>query len=62
MDSIKMFKEIGFPDELSRIAFNRKYQFDYNDTQQNPVAMEIITSPNTKVEELCPTGTKLEKN
>jgi hypothetical protein len=59
MDSIiMMFKEIGFSDDSERDSFNKQFQYDFDFGKSNQNEIEIITSNNTKIEELCPIGTK----
>lgn len=64
MDSIqKMFIEMGLNDDFKRSRILDKNKFDFNfKGATNKNFYEVITSHNTKSEELCPTGTKLENS
>ena len=54
-----MLEEIGFSDEYSRLSFLKKNTFDFEYPQNQK---GFVTMQSTNTEELCPIGTKSEKN
>lgn len=54
-----MLEEIGFSDEYSRLSFLKKNTFDFEYPQNQE---GFVTMQSTNTEELCPIGTKSEKN
>jgi|GEM_PF-2969233 hypothetical protein len=59
MDITLMLEEIGFSDEYSRLSFLKKNTFDFEYPQNQE---GFVTMQSTNTEELCPIGTKSEKN
>ena len=59
IDLKKMFSDIGLGDDNSRSNFTEKIEYDFDYSKKSHGAIkEVFTSNNTKIEELCQTGTK----
>lgn len=59
-ETLKFFEKLGLnKNSYENFLFNKKFSFDFVNKQTTNI---VLTSQNTKNQELCQTGTKSEMN